>query len=177
MSVNTLSTVEPEQARDLIRASALALNQPERIEELAAAHGVEPGVIAAMLTDPQALAEVLKELGRMRRCGELLAELAHPPLEKFMRRAEAAMDDPELPMTTASKVADTVFKLAGLSEERTARAKVATPDNCISLHVLKPGDPEPPAAKPGELQLTIRFSGPDNTERVIEGDAEVVDEP
>jgi hypothetical protein len=156
--MNELSTTDQtNKAQELIRAAAMSLNQPERMGELAQICGTDETVIAQILTDPSTLPLAMKELARLRRSGELLAEMAAPALEKFLRRSELAMDDPDLPMTTLAKVADTTLKLSGLAEARSVASRQASvaPTSFMSLHVVNAGDPEPPPAQPGELRLTI----------------------
>jgi hypothetical protein len=165
---------EPEDGA-LLRASALAWLQPERLEEIAAAHGVDAAEIALVLTDPRGLATVAKETERQRQSGALLKTLALPALEKFLRRADAAMEDDEVSPATLTRLADTTLKISGLAEERAVALRQAAdqPQRFVSLHVLGPGDPEPPPAVPNELRLTI-IAPEALPERPVAG--EVVDE-
>lgn len=155
--MNDLRLVDSMKTREIIRAAALAWHQPERIDELAATCNITPTVLAEMLTNPIALTEIIRELARMRRSGELLSELAAPVMEKFLKRAEAVMNDPDLPITTAAKVTDTVFKLSGLGEARSVvlHHEAGQPRPTVSLIIQQEDDPEPPEMQPGELRLCI----------------------
>lgn len=108
------------QAQALLSAAALAWDQPHRLDEFAARHEVDVAAVAALLADPDRIAHVQGEIGRLRRSGDLLKERTHLALEKFAARIEAMLDDPDLSPSTAGRLAETLFKLSGLAEERSA---------------------------------------------------------
>lgn len=141
----------------LLRAAALAWNWPDRISEIAAAHGVDISTIAAVLGDPKGIAAASRELERLRRSGELLKVAALPVLERFLARADAAMDDESVSPATLTRVADTTMRLSGIVEERAAklRQEASERPNFVNLIISNPGDPEPPPEKPGEMRLVI----------------------
>lgn len=119
MAVNDLAPLAPEP-QALVRAAALTWAQPGRIEEFAARHDVEVTEVAALLADPSRTMQIQGELARLRRSGELIKERAFPAMEKFAARVEGMLDDPDLTPNALSKLAETLFKLSGLAEERSA---------------------------------------------------------
>ena len=118
MPVGSEHALGEDQA--LLRAAALAWVQPHRVNEFAARHKVAVAEVAALLADPERASHVQGEIGRLRRSGDLLREHTLPALEKFAMRIEGMIDDPDLSPAALGKLAETLFKLSGLAEERAA---------------------------------------------------------
>lgn len=173
--MSNLQLTSDQDNRPLLRASALAWYRPEHLDDIATAHGVDSSLVAAVLTDDSARIQAIKELERMRASGELLKTLALPVMEKFITRAHAAMDDPDVSPATLTRVADTTFKMAGLAEERASRLRRedSQPQRVVNYFVGKAADAPPSTGEPGELIFHIIYpESAADTEKVI--DAEVV---
>lgn len=110
----------PSESQALLRAAALAWTQPHRLNEFAARHEVDVAEVAALLADPDRASHIQGEIGRLRRSGDLLREHALPVLERFTTRLEAMVNDPDLSPAALGRLAETLFKLSGLAEERAA---------------------------------------------------------
>ena len=169
--MNSLAITSPDLNRDILNACAKALHLPERLDELAAGVDLTPDELAAKLLDPVNLPQISRRLAELRQSGELLADLAMPALEKFLRRAEGAMDDPGQSLATLAKVADTAHKISGLADARSAaqrRAEKQPTGAGLQFTIIAPN---------GEVAFSIGTASIDDApgrERVI--DAEVLDD-
>lgn len=148
-----------EQKARLITASALVLDNPNNAEAIAANYGTEPESLLEVLATPGGMRAALIRAEELRQGGELLKRKTIPLLERLTDQIGDMIDAGQISATAAPKVAETLFKLSGLAEERAARLRTQIEDDKpkATVFVLHGDDPEPPPAKPNEHRLIIRL--------------------
>jgi len=150
----------PEDKDRLITALALVYENPGNAEAIAASYGTDPESLLELISnDPESQRAALIRAEELRQGGELLRRKALGPLEKLTDQIGNMIDAGQISATAAPKVAETLFKLSGLAEERAARLRTQLEDDKpkATVFVLHGDDPEPPPAKPNEHRLIIRL--------------------
>jgi len=159
-----------EQKAPLITASALVLDNPNNAEAIAANYGTDPESILELLATREGMRAALIRVEELRQSGELLRRKALAPLEKLTDQIGEMIDAGQISPTAAPKVAETLFKLSGLAEERAARLRTQIEDDKpkATVFVLHGDEPEPPPAKPNEHRLIIRLPSAKKQHDVID---------
>lgn len=161
------TTDEKERLKD---ALALVLDSPSSAETIAANYGTDPESLLEVLATPHGMRAALIRAEELRRGGELLKRKTIPLLERLADQIGDMIDAGQISPTAAPKVAETLFKLSGLAEERAARLRAQIEDDKpkATVFVLHGDDPEPPPAKPNEHRLIIRLPGAKKQHDIID---------
>lgn len=148
-----------EEKQRLITASALMLDNPNNAEAIAASHGTDPESILEVLATPEGLCAARIRAEELHLAGELLRRKALGPLEKLTVQIGEMIDAGQISPTAAPKVAETLFKLSGLAEERAARLRAQTEDDTpkAAIHILYGDEPEPIDPKGNKYRIVIRL--------------------
>lgn len=159
-----------EQKARLITASALVHDNPNNAEAIAANYGTDPESILELLATREGMSAALIRAEELRQDGELLKRKTIPLLERLTDQIGDMIDAGQISPTAAPKVAETLFKLSGLAEERAARLRTQIEDDKpkATVFVLHGDDPEPPPAKPNEHRLIIRLPGAKKQHDIID---------
>ncbi len=155
----------------LVTALALVLQTPENAEAIAASYGFDAQTLLELITnDPGSQRAALGRAEQLHHEGELLKRQCLPKLERLVDQLGEMIDAGKLSATTAPKVAETLFKLSGLAEERAARLRTRAEDDApkASIVFLSGDDPEPPPAKPNEHRLIVRIPGAKQRHSIID---------
>lgn len=152
------TTDQKERLKD---ALAFVLDNPSSAEAIAANYGTDPESLLEVLATPEGMRAALIRAEELRQGGELLKRKTIPLLERLADQIGDMIDAGQISPTAAPKVAETLFKLSGLAEERAARLRTQIEDDKpkATVFVLHGDDPEPPPAKPNEHRLIIRLPG------------------
>lgn len=134
----------PDRER-LKTALALGLERPSDLESIAANHGTTAEVLLQLLGTEEGMRAALVEVEGLRQDGELLKRKTLPLLERLTDQIGDMIDAGQISPTAAPKVAETLFKLSGLSEERAARLRAQTEDDApkTTVRILYSDEPEP----------------------------------
>lgn len=165
----------PEDAERTKTALALVYDTPENVESIAAAHGINPETLLDLLGTEAAMRAAPVQLEEMRQSGELLKRKALNPLERLVDQIAEYIESGQISPAAAPKVAETLFKLTGLTEERAARLKVQAEDDTpkATIMILQGNEPDPPPEKPNEHRIVIRLpnvkpQGNEHPNRIID---------
>lgn len=158
MSNEIIPHTAEEKAR-MTDALALVLDNPNNAEAIAASHGTDPESLLEVLATPDGMRAALIRVEEMRQSGELLRRKALAPLEKLTDQIGDMIDAGQISPTAAPKVAETLFKLSGLAEERAARLRAQTEDDTpkAAIHILYGDEPEPIDPKGNKYRIVIRL--------------------
>ena len=153
-----------------ITALALVLDNPNNAEAIAANYGIDPDTLLELLTTEEGMRAALVRAEELRQGGELLKRKTIPLLERLADQIGDMIDAGQISPTAAPKVAETLFKLSGLAEERAARLRTQLEDDKpkATVFVLHGDDPEPPPAKPNEHRLIIRLPSAKKQQDIID---------
>lgn len=148
-----------EQNERLITASALVLDNPNNAEAIAVSHGTEPETLLELLATEAGMRAALVRAEELRQDGELLKRKTIPLLERLADQIGDMIDAGQISPTAAPKVAETLFKLSGLAEERAARLRAQTEDDTpkAAIHILYGDEPEPIDPKGNKYRIVIRL--------------------
>lgn len=143
-------------AEALKTALALVYDAPEDAEAIAAVAGVSPTDILTILATEAGVQAAMVRLEELRQSGELLRRKALAPLEKLIDQIEALIDAGAISASAAPKLAEVLFKLSGLAEERAARLRVQAPERQLPIIYIRHGD-DPVPEHPGRDAIVIRL--------------------
>lgn len=148
-----------EQKARLITASALVHDNPNNAEAIAANYGTDPESILELLATREGMSAALIRAEELRQDGELLKRKTIPLLERLTDQIGDMIDAGQISATAAPKVAETLFKLSGLAEERAARLRAQTEDDTpkAAIHILYGDEPEPSDPKGNKYRIVIRL--------------------
>lgn len=148
-----------EDAERTKTALALVYDTPENVESIAAAHGINPETLLDVLGTDAGMRAALVRAEELRQSGELLKRKALNPLERLVDQIAEYIEAGQISPSAAPKVAETLFKLTGLTEERAARLKVQAEDDTpkATIMILHGEEPDPPPEKPNEHRIVIRL--------------------
>ena len=151
---------------DLLLALAPIFMEPQpddpnqllaHIENVAQEHGVDPDVLLSALEKPELMHEVRSKARGLRRQGELLRNKVIPVLERMVDAAGRFVDEDAINPSVMPRLMDSLFRLAGIGDERAARLRAATgaaTGPTLTMTILD-GDMPEPVIPPGALALTI----------------------
>lgn len=159
-----------DEKERLKTALALVLDNPSNAEAIAASHCTDPESLLELLATEEGMRAALVHAEELRQGGELLKRKTIPLLERLTDQIGDMIDAGQISPTAAPKVAETLFKLSGLAEERAARLRTQIEDDKpkATVFVLHGDDPEPPPAKPNEHRLIIRLPGAKKSSDIID---------
>ncbi len=132
-----------EVNRDLIHAGALLVNSLASVEEAAALAGMSLPEFVDALEDPAAQILIETESAQLRVSGKLTETRALIMLDRLLVTIEGQLDG--ISPTAATRVAEVLFRIAGLSERRAAEIRQASPHegNRFSI-TINLGEGRPP---------------------------------
>jgi len=161
-SYPTLADDEERRGR-ILNAAALVLGELQDPDTAAAVAHVTTERLFDLLDTEEGQRAAVAHLDRMREMGEVLGTKVHAPMEKLVDLVHAQIEAGEVSASAAPKLLDVLFKLSGLAEQRAARLRLHAEDDGpkVTVHILHPGDADPPPAKAGQHQLTIDLRGQD----------------
>ena len=147
-----------ENAR-MTDALALVLDNPNNAEAIAANYGIDPDTLLETLATEEGMRAALVRAEELRQDGELLKRKTIPLLERLTDQIGDMIDAGQISPTAAPKVAETLFKLSGLAEERAARLRAQTEDDTpkAAIHILYGDEPEPIDPKGNKYRIVIRL--------------------
>lgn len=121
--------------------------------------GTSAEQLLSVLESDQGMMAVSVRLDELRDSGALLKAQALPVLEKLVQRIHEIVDAGDVSASAAPKLADVVFKMSGLAEERAARLRAQADEDAprATVITLFADDPEPAPAKPNEHRVIIRL--------------------
>lgn len=161
----------PDDKDRLVTALALVYENPDHAEAIAASYGFDSETLLELIsTDPDSQRAALVRAEQLRQGGELLKRKTLEPLEKLVDQLGDMIDAGKISAAAAPKVAETLFKLSGLAEERAARLRTRAEDDApkATIIFLSGNDPEPPPAKPNEHRLIVRIPGAKQRHDIID---------
>ncbi len=138
-----MNHVKLENNRDLVHAGALLVNSLATIEESAALSGMSLAAFIDALEDPATQILIETESAQLRVSGKLTETRALIMLDRLLVTIERQLDG--ISPTAATRVAEVLFRIAGLSERRAAEIRQASPHegNRFSI-VINLGEGRPP---------------------------------
>lgn len=107
----------------LHQALALAVASPDRLDAVAADAGVAPECLLDILATEDGLRGARVRVAQMRESGELAKVRALVLLEKMLDRIDALIDEGGVGAAVSARLADTLFKVSGLAEERAVKLR------------------------------------------------------
>ena len=142
-----------EEKERMTDALALVLDNPNNAEAIAANYGIDPESLLELLATEEGMRAALV------RAEELLKRKTIPLLERLADQIGDMIDAGQISPTAAPKVAETLFKLSGLAEERAARLRAQTEDDTpkAAIHILYGDEPEPIDPKGNKYRIVIRL--------------------
>ncbi|HJV26301.1 MAG TPA: hypothetical protein VJ673_11470 [Aromatoleum sp.] len=148
------------QAR-FLREAALVVAIRKDLDTAAARSGVSADQLIDFAASDSGSRAIAAEIDRLRDSGELLKAQALAPLEKLVGKMNEMVEAGEVSPSAAPKLADVLFKLTGTAEERAARLRAQAEEDepKVTVHILHPGDADPPPAKAGQHRLVIDLRG------------------
>lgn len=143
--MTNISKINNDDRERLKTALALVLENPTAAETIAANHGTTAETLLQLLGTGEGMRAALVQAEGMRQEGELLKRKTLPMLERLADQIGDMIDAGQISPTAAPKVAETLFKLSGLSEERAARLRAQTEDDApkTTVRILYSDEPEP----------------------------------
>ena len=169
---NFPAMIDKNDHKPLHRALALAVSNPERLDEIAADAGVAPEMLLNILATEDGLRGAQFVAGQMRESGALIKARALPLIDKLVDRINTLIDEGEVGVAAATKLLDTLFKLSGISEERASALRVAPPEvKRAGIFILHPGDAYPVDPPEHCIVIDLRTIAERNGQRpVIQGE-------
>ncbi len=135
--------VKVEANRDLVSAGALLVNSLATIEESAALTGMSMAAFIEALENPATQRLIETESAQMRASGKLTETRALVMLDRLLITIEGQLDG--ISPTAATRVAEVLFRIAGLSERRAAEIRQASPhDGARFTITINLGEGRPP---------------------------------
>ena len=134
-------------------------NNAQAVPTIAANYGIDPDILLETLATEEGMRAALVHAEEMRQDGELLKRKTIPLLERPADQIGDMIDAGQISPTAAPKVAETLFKLSGLAEERAARLRAQTEDDTpkAAIHILYGDEPEPSDPKGNKYRIVIRL--------------------
>lgn len=142
-------------------ALALALRDPENVEAIAANHGTTAGTLIEILSTQEGWAAASVQLETMRQDGSLFERLAAGHLETTLDLIGSQLSAGAVSPALAMKLAEVLYKLTGVADERAARLRLREEVKPMLplVHIQYEGE-EPPQVEPGRDVVFINIQGP-----------------
>ena len=163
---------------DLLLALANILMEPQpddpnqlltHIEDIAQEHDIDTEKLLSALEQPELVREIRSKARVLRRQGELLRNKVIPVLERMVDAAGRLVDEDAISPSVMPRLMDSLYRLAGIGDERAARLRAATGTATVptlTMTILD-GDMPEPVIPPGGLALTIIAPTWKGRERVV----------
>ncbi len=130
MNEHALSPLAPLRERERllkVLALALAADEPSAVSAIALQHGVSGELALDLLATDEGHAAAMVELERMRDAGELVRHRALRALDRAVDKMDQALGDRSVGPAIVARIANELFKIAGLAEERAAKLRRDAP--------------------------------------------------
>ena len=134
----------------------------DSIDDVAALLGVSTSAIVSLADDKALMVQVDATAVMQRRNGEVIRSKSKAILTALLSRIESLVESEEMSAATAVKVADVLYKIIGIADERAVelRAVAAAPHTGFTVNINLSGRPvtSPAAARVIEHSPDFDFS-------------------